>query len=91
LFREKIKVKGKSGIVHVVEVVKLGDEKYIYIDLERESAVKVLSKIILGYDTGLKIYVKAKKLRWDFIEEALGKLGGIVDVSDAFVKVPTIA
>lgn len=78
VFKQKLKAKGKSGITHTVDVVYLGGEKYIYIDLERESLSDVLSKLILSYDLGLKIYVRTKGKCPSFVEDAIKRVGGIV-------------
>jgi len=75
---EKVVMKGFSGVEHVVEVIRIGNEKYVYIDLTRENEEKSLGKIILAYDVGMKcaIVVNGEKPSW--INDVFKSIGGIL-------------
>ncbi|OYT56963.1 MAG: hypothetical protein B6U76_02315 [Desulfurococcales archaeon ex4484_217_2] len=75
---EKVVMKGFSGVEHIVEVVKVGNEKYVYIDLTKENEEKSLGKVILAYDVGMKcaIVVNGEKPSW--IDDVFKNIGGIM-------------
>ncbi|OYT55317.1 MAG: hypothetical protein B6U76_06300 [Desulfurococcales archaeon ex4484_217_2] len=80
LLRHKLKVRGKSGIVHIIDVVYLNGEKFIYMDLVNENYVGVITKFIVGLDVGFKAYVRASKALSNLAVEIVEKLGGILDI-----------
>ena len=80
LLRHKLRVRGRSGIIHIVDVVYLNGEKFIYMDLVNEDYVDVITKFIVGLDIGLKAYVRASKTLSNLAIEIVEKLGGILDM-----------
>ena len=80
LLRQKLIVRGKSGVVHNVEVICLNGEKFIYIDLVNEDYESVAVKFIIGLDIGLKAYVRASKAHSNMAVEIVEKLGGVLDI-----------
>ncbi len=80
LLKQKLRVRGKSGIVHVVDVVCINGEKFVYIDLNKERIMEVLSKFITCIDAGLKAYVRANRTLSDLAIEIIEKVGGILDI-----------
>ncbi len=75
---EKIVVKGVSGIIHELEIIRIGKEKYVYINLTKESIEKSLGKVLSAYDVGMKcaIVVNGNKPLW--IKDVFERIGGIL-------------
>ena len=75
---EKVVMKGYSGVEHAVDIIKIGNEKYVYIDLTRENEEKSLGKVFLAYDIGMKcaIVVNGEKPEW--LDDVLRSIGGIL-------------
>ena len=63
----------KQHVVHVVDVVCINGEKFVYIDLNKERIMEVLSKFITCIDAGLKAYVRANRTLSDLAIEIIEK------------------
>ena len=81
LLKHKLRVRGRSGIIHIIDAIYLNGKKFIYMDLVNEDYVDVITKFIIGLDVGLKAYVRASKTLSNLAVEIVEKLGGILDIA----------
>jgi len=80
LLKHKLRVRGRSGIIHIIDAIYLNGKKFIYMDLVNEDYVDVIAKFIVGLDVGLKAYVRASKALSNLVVEIVEKLGDILDI-----------
>ena len=79
---EEVKVKGISGIEHCIEVIRDGENVFLYAELDEPRIEDIISILAIAVDTKLKPYfvIKRGSVPEEWIDE-IRKFGGKITYS----------